>query len=698
MTVATLTNKTIATGNGVATTFPFTFGTLPSGDIEVSVFDLDGLAITTPTYTVLGEGAEDGGAVVFSVAPTDGYTILIQRILPVQQPDDLKNQGSFYPRTIERMIDRGVMISQQLGERIGSALTLPAQVTGVSTTLPSPLGGAPLIWSADGTGIENGDEVMSGDLLLRGNLADGATAGRGAALVGFRRQNGTAAVLSDMVREKLASDITYYVRTDGSDSNTGLANTAGGAFLTLQYAVDFVRSALDFNGRNVIIQMGAGTYSVGCALFGPHVGKGDLYVFGDQVTPGNVLISTTAAAGHCFALYDGASIIIRGVKLAASGVGSCCLLAYTGSHINAGAIEYGACNYMHNEAGSEAVIELYAPYTISGSATGHWHTGSPSQINIAQFTATLTGTPAFSAYFAGTAGGFIKCSGFQWTGSATGPRYLAHKGGIIDGNTGLNPFLPGSTAGRVATGGIAKAGVTTAVDYSADTGVNDSIRFGAVNTGTGAFTPFITMSSAATPVCSIIANGVNAYENTSTFGNTAAVLASAGAGNTASHGWTFRNFNGGYLVDAQVGGGPIGYFQRRLNDGAVFVFVDNTGDQVGSISINSAGNSTAYNTTSDERLKDFIPKDEAPPYDPEWLSKVAALVQNFRFKGKGKDAMQIGVPAQRLYKVDPGAVTVGEGEPGKEGFMPWGVDPSKLIWRLILAVEALENRVTALED
>ena len=65
---------------------------------------------------------------------------------------------------------------------------------------------------------------------------------------------------ADATRQLLSEPLDLYVRTDGSDSNTGLANTAGGAFLTIQAAVSAAKS-FETSRYPVVINIGDGTYS-----------------------------------------------------------------------------------------------------------------------------------------------------------------------------------------------------------------------------------------------------------------------------------------------------------------------------------------------------------------------------------------------------------------------------------------------------
>jgi hypothetical protein len=98
--------------------------------------------------------------------------------------------------------------------------------------------------------------------------------------------------LGTHVRERLTANRTYYVRTDGSDSNNGLTDSAGGAFLTIQKAIDTVAS-IDLGPFNVTIQVRAGTYTSGATVTGPWLGSGTVTLLGDTATPSNVVISVT---------------------------------------------------------------------------------------------------------------------------------------------------------------------------------------------------------------------------------------------------------------------------------------------------------------------------------------------------------------------------------------------------------------------
>lgn len=84
-------------------------------------------------------------------------------------------------------------------------------------------------------------------------------------------------------RESLTANRTYYVRTDGNDSNTGLTNTSGGAFLTIQKALNVVLGKLDLSGFNVTAQVAAGAYTSAIGFASPQVGAGNITILGEDV-------------------------------------------------------------------------------------------------------------------------------------------------------------------------------------------------------------------------------------------------------------------------------------------------------------------------------------------------------------------------------------------------------------------------------
>ena len=102
---------------------------------------------------------------------------------------------------------------------------------------------------------------------------DNAASGLGAATLGAAIDE-----LAMGIREMLSADRTYHVRADGSDSNDGLSDTSGGAFVTLQKAIDVV-AALDRSVHDVVIAVGAGTFS-GAVVAGWGPGAGTVTING----------------------------------------------------------------------------------------------------------------------------------------------------------------------------------------------------------------------------------------------------------------------------------------------------------------------------------------------------------------------------------------------------------------------------------
>jgi hypothetical protein len=241
------------------------------------------------------------------------------------------------------------------------------------------------------------------------------------------------------------------VRTDGSDSNTGLANTSGGAFLTIQKAVDVV-ALLDIGINNVTIKVEDGTYPVGASNFNAPVGSGSVSIVGNVTTPENCLVSATT--GNCFGVYSysQATRLISGFKVAnTAGSG---IAARNGGFVQFSLIDFGSCSVYHVSTANGAIATASGDYTISGAAAVHVFAEYASIVNIYSRTVTITGTPAITSGFViARQTSMVAAYGMTFLGASTGPRYEVQTNGVIFVNGAATTYFPGSASGATATGG-----------------------------------------------------------------------------------------------------------------------------------------------------------------------------------------------------------------------------------------------------
>lgn len=261
---------------------------------------------------------------------------------------------------------------------------------------------------------------------------------------------GLGSVLNVPQREQLTANRTYYVRTDGSDGNTGLADSSGGAFLTLQKAMDTI-AALDIATFTVTVNVRAGTYAAGLTLK-TVVGAGTVQFIGDETTPGNVHVTATSPVTSGTAL---GTFVVAGFKLA------------SGSHQDLAVTSRCVVTARNNEYAGTSNYRIYcglfgylkmagAGNLISGGGIGFFLVEKLANFEDFGATYTLTANVTYSGAFATCRSlGFMTCiATFSLGGFAvTGPRYSSTLNSIIQTAGGGANFFPGSSAGSTATGG-----------------------------------------------------------------------------------------------------------------------------------------------------------------------------------------------------------------------------------------------------
>lgn len=157
MTISTTSNTVVVQGNGLTTSFDFTFPVPLASELFVYYTDATG-AVTTlnpSQYSVTGIGTANGGAVTYPLSGSpiaSGTSLTIQRIVSYQQLTDLVNQSGYYPNVVENALDYLTMQTQQLAQEQTLAITVPLSASPSNLVLPSAAGRATTLVGFDSSG------------------------------------------------------------------------------------------------------------------------------------------------------------------------------------------------------------------------------------------------------------------------------------------------------------------------------------------------------------------------------------------------------------------------------------------------------------------------------------------------------------------------------------------------------------------
>lgn len=120
------------TGNGITTSFPFTFKVFQASDLKVVLADtatgVETVQSLTTNYTVslnADQNTTPGGSVVMLTAPAAGFSLTLTSQVQPTQSVDLQNNGGFYPSVINTALDKMTILIQQVSEENSRTVKVP---------------------------------------------------------------------------------------------------------------------------------------------------------------------------------------------------------------------------------------------------------------------------------------------------------------------------------------------------------------------------------------------------------------------------------------------------------------------------------------------------------------------------------------------------------------------------------------------
>tara|TARA_X000000950_G_scaffold128291_1_gene160330 strand:+ start:12365 stop:13801 length:1437 start_codon:yes stop_codon:yes gene_type:complete len=255
---------------------------------------------------------------------------------------------------------------------------------------------------------------------------------------------------SPQIRELLSANRTYYIRTDGSDSNDGLADSASGAFLTFARGVEAALS-LHHGTHEVTLEFGAGSFSIGGGLIAAsadyHINiRGAGY---DQTTLDGKL-----------ELSGGVIATVRDVHVTGAGQNASLRTGSGASLSILGNVRVSEGTHSHVIAtGNSTILLTHGKVRVGAGGVSLFASTTGSLIQLWPGLRVVTETAvSFSNAVART----TECGVITWQsatvdealGAISGTRFSCNTNGVIQTYSGGATAIPGTVAGTETNGGV----------------------------------------------------------------------------------------------------------------------------------------------------------------------------------------------------------------------------------------------------
>jgi hypothetical protein len=253
------------------------------------------------------------------------------------------------------------------------------------------------------------------------------------------------------------ANTTYYVRPGGSNSNSGLVNDDGGAFLTIQHALNVAAADMIISGSSdVSIYVETGSYAEYLVL--PQIlraGSGRPKIVGNGSGPTDVVVRAVSAeyCGDWILQYFSIANVEAVSNYNALQVGR-------GASLECNAMDFGSAGTGRHVFVRDGGRVLCSDYTVGGGGKSHIKAEAGGAFVFSGSAITFTASATFSEAVVQclTGAGHVELTGVSfdvstYSATVTGKRYDINGNGVCNTGGGGASFVPGTVAGTTATGG-----------------------------------------------------------------------------------------------------------------------------------------------------------------------------------------------------------------------------------------------------